>query len=159
MEKEWWTSCGEGDPWTLYGLLCLRIVFTSLPLLTQLSFNFLSSSSHGSNPSSYRHHRLPSRPCRCLIFHNFYFSSRTEHVLKHPSKLKFIKLFFQRAIVRMKRVLNKRVVPILLRRCNMSNADFRLCNAQCFRHISLYRSSKLMILDALERRFEGASEY
>jgi hypothetical protein len=82
--------------------MCLRIIFTSLPLLTQLSFNFfLSSSSHGSNPSSYRHHRLPSRPCHCLIFHRFSFTSRTEHVLKHPSKLKFMKLSFQRAIIRM----------------------------------------------------------
>jgi hypothetical protein len=54
---------------------------------------------------------------------------------------------------------NKRVVPILLRRCNLSKADFRLRNAQCFCHISLYGSSKFMILDALERRFEGSSEY
>jgi hypothetical protein len=38
-------------------------------------------------------------------------------------------------------------------------SDFRLRSAQCFCHISLYESSKLMILDALERRFEGASEY
>jgi hypothetical protein len=37
--------------------------------------------------------------------------------------------------------------------------DFRLRNAQCFCHISLYGSSKLLILDALERRFKGASEY
>jgi hypothetical protein len=44
-------------------------------------------------------------------------------------------------------------VPILLRRCNLSKADFRLRSAQCFCHISLYGSSKLMILDALERRF------
>jgi hypothetical protein len=56
--------------------------------------------------------------CRCLIFHSFSFTSRTEHVPKHPSKLNFMKLSFQRAIVRMKRVPNKRVVPILLRRCN-----------------------------------------
>jgi hypothetical protein len=139
--------------------MCLRIVFTSLPLLTQLSLNFfLLSSSHGSNPSSYRHHRLQSRPCRCLIFHSFSFSSRTEHVLKHPSKFNFMKLYVQRAIVRMIRVPNKRVVPILLRRCNLSKADFRLRNAQCFCHISLYGSSKLMILDALERMFEGAYE-
>jgi hypothetical protein len=41
----------------------------------------------------------------------------------------------------------------------LSEADFRLRSAQCFCHISLYGSSKLMILDALERRFEGASEY
>jgi hypothetical protein len=53
---------------------------------------------------------------------------------------------------------NKRVVLILLRRCTLSKADFRLRNAQWFSHISLYGSSKLMILDALETRFEGASE-
>jgi hypothetical protein len=140
--------------------MCLRIVFTSLHLLTQLSFNlFLSSSSHGSNPSSYCHHQLPSRPCCCLIFHSFSLTFRTEHVLKHPSKLSFMKLSFQQAIVRMKWVLNKRVVPVLLWRCNMSKADFRVHNAQCFCHISLYGSSKLMILDALEIRFEGSSEY
>jgi hypothetical protein len=72
--------------------------------------------------------------------------------------LKFMKLSFQRAIVRMKRVPNKRVVSILLRPCNLSKADFRLRNAQCFCHISSHGSSKLMILDALERRFEGVSE-
>jgi hypothetical protein len=131
-----------------------------LIFVTYLSFNFFFlSSSRGSNPSSYRHHRLASRPCRCLIFHNFPFTSRTEHVLKHTSKLNFMKLSFQRAIIRMKRVPNKRVVPILLRRCNLSKADFRLRNAQYFCHISLYGSSKFMIFDALERMFEGDSEY
>jgi hypothetical protein len=109
--------------------MCLRIAFTSFPLLTQMSFNFfLSSSSHGSNPSSYRHHQLPSRLCCCLIFHSFSLNL-IEHVMKHPSKLKFMKLSFQRAILLMKRIPNKRVVPILLWRCNMSKADFRLCNA------------------------------
>jgi hypothetical protein len=91
-----------------------------------MSFNFfLLSSSHGSNPSSYPHYRLPSRPCRCLIFHRFSLTSSTEHVLKHPSKLKFMKLSFQWAIIDMKRVPNKRVVSILLRGCNLSNTDFR----------------------------------
>jgi hypothetical protein len=69
-----------------------------------------------------------------------------------------MKLSFKRAIIRMKRVPNKRFVPILLWRCNLSKADFKLRSAQCFCHISLYESSKLMILDALERWFEGASE-
>jgi hypothetical protein len=91
--------------------------------------------------------------------HSFPFTYRIEHVLKHPSKLTFMKLSFQWAIICMKRVPNKRVMLILLRRCNLSKADFRLRSAQCFCHISLYRSSKLMILDVLERRFEGASEY
>jgi hypothetical protein len=87
-----------------------------LAFVTHFSFNFfLLSSSNGSNPSSYSHHRLPSCPCRCLIFHRFSFTSRIEHVLKHPSKFKFMKLSFQQAIIRMKRVPNKRVVPILLR--------------------------------------------
>jgi hypothetical protein len=185
MEKELWTSCGEGDPWTLCGLF--PFAFKSSPMLsmllsmeelelliipychvfenrlhflvTHLSFNIFLSSSHGSNPSSYCHHDSNAVLCRCLIFHSFSFSSRTEHLLKHPSKLKCMKLSFQRAIIRMKRVPNKRVVPILLRWCNLSKADFRLRSAQCFCHISLYRSSKLMILDALERSFEVASEY
>jgi hypothetical protein len=140
--------------------MCFRIVFTSFRLLTQLSLNiFLSSSRHGSNPSSYRHHRLQCRPLSLPHLPQFYFSSRTEHVLKYPSNLKFMKLSFQRAIVRMKQVPNKRVVPILLRRCNLSKADFRLHSAHCFCHISLYGSSKLMILDVLERRFEGSYEY
>jgi hypothetical protein len=37
-------------------------------------------------------------------------------------------------------------------------ADFRLRSAHWFCHISLYGSLKLMILDALETSFEGASE-
>jgi hypothetical protein len=73
--------------------------------------------------------------------------------------LKFMKLYFQRAIICMKRVPNKRVVPILLRQCNLSKADFRLRSAQWFCHISLYGSSILMTIDSLKRIFEGASEY
>jgi hypothetical protein len=53
--------------------------------VTNLSFNFLLSPSHDSNPSWYHYHRLPSRPCRCLIFHRFSFTSRTKHVVKHPT--------------------------------------------------------------------------
>jgi hypothetical protein len=65
--------------------MCLKIIFTLLCIVAQLSFNFfLSSSSHGSNPSSYCHHRLPSHPCRCLIFHRFSLTSWTEHMLKTP---------------------------------------------------------------------------
>jgi hypothetical protein len=52
-----------------------------LTFVSHLSFNFLLSSSHGSNPSLYSHHRLPSCPCRYLIFHSFSLTSRTEHVL------------------------------------------------------------------------------
>jgi hypothetical protein len=139
--------------------MCLRTIFTSClcdsfflqPLLIIIKpwfQSFVISSSSTSIPSLLLSH-LP----------HFFLTYRIEHVRKHPSKLTFMKLSFQRAIVRMKRVPNKRVVPILLWRCNLSKADFRLHNAQYFCHISLYGSSKLMILDALEIRFEGASEY
>jgi hypothetical protein len=139
--------------------MCLRIVFTSFPLL--LIFPSTFSYHHQAMVPTLRHIVITDFNavlCRYLIFHGFYFSSRTENVLKHPSTLNFMKLSFQRAIICMKRVLNKRVMPILLWRCNLSKADFRLRSAQWFCHISLYGSSKLMILDALGTRFEGSSE-
>jgi hypothetical protein len=92
--------------------MCFDNHLNFLHLIPQFSFNFfLFSSSHSSNLSSHRHHRLPSRPCRCLIFHNFSFTSRKGHVPKHTSKLKFMKLSFQWAIICVKKVPNKRVVP------------------------------------------------
>ena len=39
------------------------------------------------------------------------------------------------------------------------STNFRTCNVQCSCHISLYRFSNSLILDALEREFHGASEY
>jgi hypothetical protein len=88
----------------------------------------------------------------------FLFFLQIEHVLKHPSKLKFMKLPFQWAIICMKRVPNKSCANFSPAMQSVQG-DFRLRSAQCFFHISLYGSSKLMILDALERRFEGVSEY
>jgi hypothetical protein len=123
-------------------LPCVLKSSSLLVFVTHFSFNFLLSSSHGSNPSSYHHHRLQCRPCYCLIFHSFSFTSRTEHVLKRPSEVKFMKLSFQRAIISMKRVPNNRVVPILLRRCNLSKADFRLPNTQMFLPYLLVRVFK-----------------
>jgi hypothetical protein len=156
MEKEWWASCGEGDPYTSWPwslssfksspmhskllsveelellpiAMCLRIIFTSCLCYSFVLQHILIIIKPCSNPSWYRHHRLSSSPYRCLIFHIFSFTSRTGHVLKHPSKLKFMKLSFQRVIIRMNQVPNKRVEPILLRWCNLSKADFRLCSAQ-----------------------------
>jgi hypothetical protein len=63
--------------------------------------------------------------------------------------LNFMKLSFQRAIIRMKRVPNKKVVSILLQRCNLSNTDFRHAVLNVSAVSSLYGSSKLMILYAL----------
>ena len=39
------------------------------------------------------------------------------------------------------------------------STNFRTCNVQCSCHISLYRSSNSLILDASERKFHRASEY
>jgi hypothetical protein len=50
-------------------------------------------------------------------------------------------------------------MPDLLRRSNLSKADFRLHIAQCFCHISLYESSNSSILDALELALDGASDF
>jgi hypothetical protein len=51
------------------------------------------------------------------------------------------------------------VMPVLLRRCNLSKADFILHIAQCFCHISLYGSSNSSILDALDLALDGASDF
>jgi hypothetical protein len=50
-------------------------------------------------------------------------------------------------------------MPVLIWRCNLSKADFRLRGAQCFCHISLYGSSNSSILDALEPALDGAYDF
>jgi len=107
----------------------------------------------------------PSSPLSLLSFivasscTNFSYTSRTECVLNFCSNATYSKLSFQRVIIRSKRLPNKRVMPFLLRGCNLSRADFRTRALQCFCHNSLLGSSKFLILDALERAFDGASEY
>jgi hypothetical protein len=165
MEKEWWASWWRWSLYSTWPFSLSSIksslmlsVFLSVEQLELLvipychvfenHLHFLSLWLICPSTSSYYHRTMVPIlrhivitdfhcPCRCLIFHSVSFTSRTEFVLKHPSKFKFMKLYFQRAIVRMKRVPNKRVVTILLRRCNLSKADFRPCNAQYFCHISL----------------------
>jgi hypothetical protein len=54
---------------------------------------------------------------------------------------------------------NKRVTPLLLGWCKLSRADFRMCDAQRFGCKFLHGSPKMLILDALEIRLNGALEY
>jgi hypothetical protein len=139
--------------------MCLQIIFTSLPLLPQLSFNFfLLSSSHGSNPSSYHHHQLPCRSCRYLIFHKFYFTSKTEHILK-PLQVEVHEIIFPTSHHSRETGSEQESCAIFTPAMQSVPSIFRTRCTLCLCYIFLYCSSKLMILDALERRFEGSSEY
>jgi hypothetical protein len=86
-------------------------------------------------------------------------TSRTEYVLNHLSIAKFLKLSFRRVVIHPDRTPNKWVTPFLLCWCKLSRADFRMCDAQRFGCNFLHRSAKMLILDALESRLNGALEY
>jgi hypothetical protein len=73
----------------------LRIISTSLPFIPQLSFNFLLSSNHGSNPSWYRHHRLPCLPCHCLIFPQIFFYFLNKTYKETPLQVEVHEIIFQ----------------------------------------------------------------
>jgi hypothetical protein len=70
-----------------------------------------------------------------------------------------LKLTFQQVVIHPDRTPNKRVTPFLLCWCKLPRADFRMCDAQRFGCNFLHRSPKLLILDALESRLNGALEY
>jgi hypothetical protein len=70
-----------------------------------------------------------------------------------------MKLSFHQVFIHPQRIPIEWVMPVLLQRCNLSKADFRLRIAQCFCHISFYWSSNLSILDALELALDGASDF
>jgi hypothetical protein len=90
---------------------------------------------------------------------SFYSNSRTEFVLNHHSIAKFLKLSFQWVVIHPDRTPNKRVTPFLLCWCKLSQADFRVCDAQRFGCNFLHKSPKMLILDALESILNGALEY
>jgi hypothetical protein len=70
-----------------------------------------------------------------------------------------MKLSFHQVFIHPQQTPIEWVMPVLLRRCNLSKADFRLHIAQCFCHISLYGSSNSSIFDALEPALDGASYF
>jgi hypothetical protein len=108
---------------------------------------------------------IPSSPPSMLSFiagsSSMSFSStyRTELVLNNSSIAEFLKLSFERVVIHPDRTPNKRITPFLLRWCKLSQADFRMCDAQRFGCNFLHRSPKMLILDALESRLNGALEY
>jgi hypothetical protein len=94
----------------------------------------------------------------CLHSMNFYLMYRTESILKIYSIAQCTKFPFQRVFICLNRITDKRVTSVLLWRWNLS-WNFRTRNTQCFLHNSLHGSSNLLVLDALERKLYGASEY
>jgi hypothetical protein len=90
---------------------------------------------------------------------SFSSTSRTEYVLNHSSIAKCLKLSFEWVVIHPDRTPNKRVTPFLLCWCKLSQADFRMCDAQRFGCDFFHRSPKMLILEALESRLNGALEY
>jgi hypothetical protein len=70
-----------------------------------------------------------------------------------------MKFSFHQVFIHPQRTPIEWVIPILLRRYNLSKADFRLHIAQCFCHISLYGSSNSLILDVLELALDGSYDF
>jgi hypothetical protein len=96
---------------------------------------------------------------RCLFFHKFSSLSRSDHVENNSFHVWCMKLSFHQVFIHLQRTPIEWVMSILLSRCNLSKADFRLHIAQCFCHISLYMSSNSSILDALELALDRASDF
>jgi hypothetical protein len=69
-----------------------------------------------------------------------------------------LKLSFQRVVIHPDWTPNRRVTPFLLCWCKLSQADFRMCDAQRFGCNFLHRYPKMLILAASESRFNGALE-
>jgi hypothetical protein len=96
---------------------------------------------------------------RSLFFHKFCSISRSDHVENNSFHAWCMKLSFHQVFIHPQRTPIEWVMPVLLRRCNLSKADFRLHIAQWFCHISLYASSNSSILVALEPALDRASGF
>jgi hypothetical protein len=91
---------------------------------------------------------------RCLFFHKFSSLSRSDHVEKNSFHVWRMKLYFHQVFNHPQRTPIEWVTPVLLRRDNLSKADFRLHVPQCLCHISLYGSPNSSILDAFRHLME-----
>jgi hypothetical protein len=94
----------------------------------------------------------------CLFFHKFSSLSRSDHVENNSFYAWCMKLSFYQVFIHPQRTPIEWVMPVLLRRCNLSKDDFRLHITRCFSHNSLYGSSNSSILDALEPALNEASD-
>jgi hypothetical protein len=69
---------------------------------------------------------------RCLFFHKFSSLSRSDHVENNSFHVWNMKLSFHQVFIHPKWTPVEWVMLVLLWRCNLSKADFRLHIAQCF---------------------------
>jgi hypothetical protein len=69
---------------------------------------------------------------RCLFFHKFSSLSISDHVENNSFHAWCMKLSFHQVFIHLQRTPIEWVMPVLLRRCNLSKADFRQHIAQCF---------------------------
>jgi hypothetical protein len=96
---------------------------------------------------------------RCFLHClHFYLISWIESIPKLYSIAQCTKFHFQQVFICPNWTPNKRVTSVLLWRWNQSR-NFRTCNAQCFLHNSLHGSSNSFVLDVLQWKLNGASEY
>jgi hypothetical protein len=139
--------------------MCLRIIFTYyicdsfvlqplIIIIKPLFQSFVISSSLISIPSL----SLPHLPQ-----FSFYFLNRT--CTEAPLQVEVYEIIFPTSHNTHETGSEQESCAYFTLAMQSIQGDFRLRSAQCFWHISLYGSSKLMILDALERIFEGPSEY
>jgi hypothetical protein len=139
--------------------MCLRIFFTSClcdsfflqPLLIIIE-PWFQSFVISSSPTS-----IPSLSLPHLPQFYFYFLNRT--CIEAPFQVEVYEIIFLMSHHMHETGSEQELCAYFTPAMQSVQGDFRLRNAQCFCHISLYGSSKLMILDELERIFEGASEY
>jgi hypothetical protein len=93
------------------------------------------------------------------FFHEFSSIYRSDHVANNFFNAWHMNLSFHKVFIHTQLTLIDRVMPVSLQHCNLSKADFRPRNAQWFCHVSLYRSSTLSILEALQSALNGASDF
>jgi hypothetical protein len=87
---------------------------------------------------------------RWLLFHKFSSLSRSDHVENNSFHAWCMKLSFHQVFIHPQRTPIEWVMSVLLRRCNLFKADFRLHIAQCFFHISLHGSSNSSIFKLMK---------
>jgi hypothetical protein len=139
--------------------MCLRIIFSSClcdsfvlqPLLIIIK-PWFQSFVISSSPTS-----IPSLSLPHLPQFSFYFLNRT--CTEVPIQVEVYEIIFPTSHQTHEMGSEQESCAYFTPVMQSVQGDFRLRSTQCFCHISLYGSSKLMILDALERRFEGDYEY
>src|SRR6185437_17012333 len=95
----------------------------------------------------------------CRIFTNFSFTFQNRTCTKTLLHCEVHEFFFPTSLYSPKIDSEQESYVNFIPALQSVPTNFRTCNVQCSCHISLYRSSNSLILDALEREFHGASEY